>query len=332
MSRLHAALPSRRARLSACLATALLAGAATTAAMPASAATPANGTLSYAHPSVTWTGSGMTGSAAQERKITCAAEATACDVFTLHIDTTSAGVQDPFATIDIVLTPDATAMQDLVLYPPGCTAPAPATTCYSGPGGEAIIGQPQNGDWTIGVSCPACADSGYSVTATLAHIVPDLPAAGDSTARFDIQHLSDPTSDANQLTTQYGEPAIWINKHGYGIVNTFGPTVWVTKDAGRTWSSAYDILDNDNVCPSGYAGDADAVVGADDTFYADNLCVGTVGGVDNEVFVNSAHGDPGDKGANWQGPFLAGGDSDRQWLAPDPVDPNTIYLSYHDLS
>jgi len=331
LSRLHAS-PSRRARASAALATVLLAGAAATAVVPAAAASPDHGTLSYAQPSVSWTGSGMTGSAAEERKITCADEATACDFFTLHIDTTLGGLRDPYATIDIVLTPDATAMQDLVLYPPGCDHPAPATTCYSVPGGEAIIGDPQNGDWTIGVSCTACASAGYSATATLQHIVPDLPAMGDTSARFDVQHLPDPTPDSNQLTTQYGEPAIWMNKHGYGIVNTFGPTVWITKDGGKTWSPAYDILDNDNVCPSGYAGDADAVVGIDDTFYADNLCLGTVGGVNNEVFVNSAHGDPGDKGANWQGPFLAGGDSDRQWLAPDPVDPNIIYFSFHDLS
>ena len=331
VSRLHA-LQIRRTRAGVLLAGFTLLAATGAVSVPASAATPAQGTLSYAHPSVTWTGSGMTGSAPEERKTTCAAEATACDFFPLHIDTTVNGKPDLWATIDLVLTPGGAAMQDLVLYPPGCSAPAPATSCYSVPGGEAIIGNPPNGDWTIGVSCTACANSGYSVTATLKHLVPDLPAAGDTSAKFAIEHLPDPTPNSSQLTSQYGEPAIWINQHGYGIVNTFGPTVWITKDAGKTWSSAYDILNNDNVCPSGYAGDADAVVGTDDTFYADNLCLGTVGGVNNEVFVNSAHGDPGTNGANWAGPFLAGGDSDRQWLAPDPVDPNTIYFTYHDLS
>jgi len=325
-------LPARRLRAGIALLILVLGGAAGATVMPAAAATPSQGTLSYANPAVSWSGSGMNGSAAEERRTTCADESTACDFFKLHIDTTANGHADPFATIDLVLTPDSTATQDLVLYPPGCAAPSPATACYSVPGGEAIIGNPTNGDWTIGVSCTVCVNAGYTVTGTLKHLVPDLPAAGDTSAQFDVQHLPDPTPNSNQLTTQYGEPAIWMNKHGYGIVNTFGPTVWITKDGGKSWSDAYDILNNDSVCPSGYAGDADAVVGIDDTFYADNLCLGTVGGVNNEVFVNTAHGDPGTNGANWTGPFLAGGDSDRQWLAPDPTDPNTIYFSYHDLS
>lgn len=54
----------------------------------------------------------------------------------------------------------------------------------------------------------------------------------------------------SQLTTQFGEPAIWLNKNGYGVVNTFGPTVWVTRDGGKTFSDAYDILPTTRRAPA----------------------------------------------------------------------------------
>ena len=324
------ALPPRRSRAGAALLATLLLGAIAAVARPAAAATPASGTLSFAHPSLTWTGSGLSGSAPKQRQVTCTNEATACDSFTLHIDTRQNGVEDPFAVVSMALTPDSMSSQSILLYDPTCK---PSDSCYSDMGTSAVMGSPKNGDWTVRVACTACANGSYSLKATLQHVIPDLPSRGDASQQYVLTHLPDPPVDPNQLTTQYGEPAIWMNKHGYGIVNTFGPTVWITKDAGRSWSKSYDILDNDSFCPSGYAGDADAVVGIDDTFYADNLCVGTVGGINNEVFVNSDKGDPGgDKGPNWKGPYLAGGDSDRQWLAPDPTDPNVIYFSYHDLN
>jgi hypothetical protein len=309
-------------------------------AVPGAAATPASGVLSYASPSLSWSGTGMSGSADAKRTTTCNTEATACDDFTVHIDDTVGGQLDRFAQITLALTPSSGQQMDLELYGPGCdatTVGGPA--CYTSLSNPATLLSPKPGDYVVQVACTACAAGSYTATAKLAHVVPVLPARGDASQVYSLLTLPTPDSSkattavgGSQLTTQFGEPAIWLNKNGYGVVNTFGPTVWVTHDGGRTFSDAYDILTNDTVCPSGYAGDADAVTGIDNTFYADNLCVGTVGGINNEMFVNTAGGDPGSNGANWQGPFLAGGDSDRQWIAPDPVDPNIVYFSYHDLN
>jgi hypothetical protein len=310
-------------------------------AVPSSAATPDTGVLSYASPALSWSGSNMTGSANSRRQVLCNVQPTACDNFKLHLDVRQGGVDDRFAVVTLTLTPSDGAQMTMLLYPSDCD-PAKldtGTACYAVLSSPASIGEPKSGDYWVQVACTACAGASYKVDATLAHIVPNLPARGDLSQVYTLQNL--PTPDPNkantaaggpQLTGQFGEPAIWLNKNGYGVVNTFGPTVWVTKDGGKTFSDAYDIISNDTVCPSGYAGDADAVIGIDNTFYADNLCVGTVGGINNEMFVNQAGGDPGSNGANWQGPFLAGGDSDRQWIAPDPVDANTLYFSYHDLN
>jgi len=329
----------RRAGIAVALAA--IAFASISGAMPGAAATPSSGALSYAHPSVSWSGSGMTGSADSHRTVTCNAGPPACDNFTLHLDPTQGGQVDPFSLVTLTLTPGDQAQQmTMLLYPPGCDATKfNGPTCYSVLSNPATLSAPPAGDYTVQVACAACANGSYVVQATLAHVVPNLPARGDMAQVYSLLTL--PTPDANgattavggpQLTTQFGEPAIWLNKKGYGVVNTFGPTVWVTHDGGKTFGDAYDILPNDTVCPSGYAGDADAVTGIDNTYYADNLCLGTVGAVNNEMFVNAAGGDPGSNGSNWTGPYLAGGDSDRQWIAPDPVDPNIVYFSYHDLN
>jgi hypothetical protein len=310
------------------------------ATQPTAAATPGSGTLSYAHPSLSWSGTGMTGSANSKRTVLCNAQATACDNFSLHFDVRQGGVDDRFAVITLKLTPSDNAQMTMLLYGPGCDpTKLNGPSCYAVLSNPATIGEPVSGDYVVQVACAACAGASYTVDATLAHIVPNLPARGDASQVYKLLNL--PTPDASkantavggpQLTGQFGEPAIWLNRNGYGVVNTFGPTVWVTRDGGKTFSDAYDIISNDSVCPSGYAGDADAVTGIDNTFYADNLCVGTVGGINNEVFVNQSGGDPGTNGANWTGPYLAGGDSDRQWIAPDPVDANILYFSYHDLN
>jgi len=199
----------------------------------------------------------------------------------------------------------------------------------------------------VGV-CPArnLSSQDYSARATLTvgqaiHNYPGLYSSAEfgfhSTTLPDAGPVGTPLS-----TSRYGEPGIWINKHGYGIINTFGPVVWITTDDGKTWSAPWDLGNNNDAaasCPVGYDADSDAVVGPDNAFYADNLCVGPlpsnpqlVGPASqNDSFTNKSGGAPGANGANWAGPNYAGGDVDRQWYAVDPVQPGLVYMSYHDL-
>lgn len=186
----------------------------------------------------------------------------------------------------------------------------------------------------------------YSAKATLTvgppiHNYPDLYSS--ATFGFAATTLASPGPVGTPLSsTRYGEPGIWINRNGRGIINTFGPAVWVTTDDGKTWSAPWDLGNNNDAaanCPAGYDADSDAVVGPDNTFYADNLCVAPapsgpqlVGPASqNDSFSNTAGGAPGANGANWAGPYYAGGDVDRQWYAVDPVKSGLVYMSYHDL-
>lgn len=285
--------------------------------------TPASGAISYASPTATWTGSGMTGSAPDERRKTCN-EPTACDYHGLHIDTKLAGTEDRFANLHLVLTPsDTTQMMDLVLYPPGCSATDPtAPTCYSIPGNDIVLSGPQNGDWTIGVSCTLCVNGGYTITATLAHVLPHIPALGDQSFGWAVSAL--PRDPQNPANTSFGEPGISINQHGKVVVNTFGPTVWISKDDGKSFAGPQIV---DPTPCNGLSGDADAQVAFDDTYYVDNLCL--AGGT-NLMFASN------DDGATWnpaaQGlPSFAGTDVDRQWIAVDPKNAGTVYMEYHDL-
>lgn len=198
----------------------------------------------------------------------------------------------------------------------------------------------------VGV-CPArnVSSQDYTAVATLTigkplHNYPGLFSTG-----FDFQTttLEGPPSVGTPLaTSRFGEPGIWINSHGRGIINTFGPTVWTTTDNGVTWSKPWDlgnVNDASSACPLGYDADGDAVVGPDNTFYADNLCVAPVPsgpqlfgpGSQNDSFTNKSDGAPGSNGANWAGPNYAGGNVDRQWYAVDPKQAGLVYMSYHDL-
>jgi hypothetical protein len=185
---------------------------------------------------------------------------------------------------------------------------------------------PANGTYTIQVACYVCTSSTYTATAGLSDFFYTLPAAGYTKFGFVNTQLG--SKDQNGNPTSYGEPGIWINRSGNEIVNTFGPTVWLSHDSGSTWSGAYDLLAQDVLCPQGYSGDADAVIGNDNTYYADNLCVGTGAGSNNDSFSNVQGGAP----SAWTGPYEAGTNVDRQWYTPDPTAPGVVYMQFHDLS
>jgi hypothetical protein len=284
--------------------------------VPAGAANPASGTLSYAHPSLTWANSlPMVGTAPAFRRITCTVEVVACDDFTLHIDRGS----DTRSLVELKLTPDASSTMTFVFYAPGCPV-SPTSACYQSGGLDTRLIGPQNGDWIIRVTCTSCVAGSYSMTATLSHLVGDvLPAKGDQSFAWARQQLpGDPAS------TQFGEPSISINKLGHVIVDTFGPTVWISQNDGKTFSGPQ--IPDITPC-NGLSGDADAQVADDDTYYVDNLCL--AGGT-NLSFTSQ------DGGKSWNPsranlPAFAGTDSDRQWYAVDNKHPGTVYFSYHDL-
>ena len=248
----------------AALAGLLIAGAlSATVPVVTKAATPTSGTLSYASPKVTWKNAApMTGSAPAVRRYTCTAESTACDDFKLTINRGT----DNLAEADLALTFSSGATGEFVYYAPGCPVTA-TSTCYAEGGTAVAFHPPANGVWTIRVTCTVCPPaSSYTATAVLKHVgYPPLAAAGNQSFAWHNEPL--PGQDAS---TAFGEPGIAINKHGSIIVNTFGPTVWISKDDGKTFTKPNPGVDTTG-CPSG---DADAQVSFDDAFYADNLCLG----------------------------------------------------------
>ncbi|MFN2465065.1 MAG: sialidase family protein [Candidatus Dormibacteria bacterium] len=300
------------------------------------ASNPAQQTLSYANHDIHFhEAHPMTGaSSAGTVQIRCTAMPQGCDRVKVNIDTTLNGTVDKQSKVTITLTPSSGATMSLAEYPPGCDPNNPAQACapYFQGAPPWYLPNPSQGVHTMEVVCNRCTGATYDLRMVLTHEVFALPPAGSASNQFLVTTFPVVSANSRQLTGQYGEPGIAMNDNGYGIINTFGPTVWTTKDAGKTWSAPYDVIDRDTACPTGYAGDGDGAVGIDNVMYADNLCLGTLGGVNNESFTNTHGGDPGPSGANWEGPFFAGGNSDRQWYATDPKDPTTLYFSYHDFN
>jgi hypothetical protein len=308
-------MPMRRLFL---LLPALILVASVTVPVTTRAATPGSGTLSVATPTVTWTNSTpMSGTAPALTRITCQVPTT-CDDFSLTID--RGGNRNAFVTL--TLTPSGTVDgEEIIVYPPGCPT-GPTSDCYSVLGTVVNMTGPANGMYTIRTACTQCVAAGYSLTARLVpnSPTPHIPRAFDQRYGWLVRQM--PGVDATTQPSSSGEPGIWINQKGHVIVNTFGPTIWISTDSGRSFSNANQNIDVG--CPSG---DADAVVSFDDAYYADNLCL--AGGT-NLSYTSR------DDGKTWQAgtglPALAGlPDSDRQWYAPDPRNPGVVYFAYHDL-
>jgi hypothetical protein len=285
------------------------------------AATPASGTLSFASPVVTWTNSGpMNGSAPAVTRDSCQVPTT-CDDFALTID---AGGND-HAYVTLTLTPSGSIdSEEIILYTPDCTDTGPTSTCYTVYSNVVHMTAPKNGKYTVRTACTQCVNAGYSLTATIAPNppTPHIPGAFDQSFGWKV-NLMPGVDDKGTAPSSSGEPGIWINQHGKVIVNTFGPTIWISTDDGKTFSNA-----NQNIDVGCSSGDADAVVSFDDAYYADNLCL--AGGT-NLNYTSR------DDGKTWQAggqglPSLAGApDSDRQWYAPDPKNAGVVYFAYHDL-
>jgi hypothetical protein len=303
---------------------------------PAGASKPAGATISYSHASQIFTEAfPMQGGApAGLVQTICTTQKQACDPVTFTVDPTLNGGLDHESVLRIDFENPLPSMMALAQYPPGCPEDNnPVGACATYTSAPLVFPDPGKTTLRLKVVCQICVNGTYKMTVTLKHVftAAALPAVGDLSPNFARLQLPDPAmppglggKGPGQLTSQFGEPGIWINKNGYGIVNTFGPTVWITKDGGKTFSKPYDILSNDAYCQTKYAGDADGIVGIDNTFYADNLCLGTDGVVNNESFTNTTG-----KSTDWGSAVLAGGLSDRQWYVVDPKDPKTLYLSFH---
>jgi hypothetical protein len=285
---------------------------------PAGAATPA-GTLTAPSSSVTWHESAaMTGSAPARRDALCAAPTHPCDDFNLTIDRgTQADTQ-----VDIVVTPSAGNDMSIAIYPPGCpSGPTNPAACYMLYGPTVTILSPANGTYLIRMTCTTCAAATYAAAATLGPLKPfNLPAAGDQSFKWVGQQL------AADATTPAGEPGISINKLGHVIVNSFGPTVWISTNDGATFGKP--ILTVDPICFE-VSGDADAVVADDDTYYAANLCTA---GPTNFSYSSTDGGKTWNPGAAGLPDLPGTTDSDRPWYALDPTDPAVLYFSYRDFA
>jgi hypothetical protein len=269
-------------------------------------------------PTATWSESAtMSGAAPARRNDMCTAPSHPCDDFTLNVDRGS----NTQTKLVIDLTPSANADMIVTVFAPGCD-PSVSPACYVAYTTTAVLVAPANGTYLIRMTCNACVNATYSAKATLSAFTYHVPEAGDQSFGWAVQQL--PVTDDG--LTSYGEPGIWINGKGHEIVNTFGPTVWISTDNGKTWGPPLAGVDP-TPC-SGLSGDADAVVSEDDTYYADNLCLP---GPTNLSYSST------DAGKTWnagQGglPSLPGAatDSDRQWYGLDPQNPNVVYFSYHD--
>ena len=298
------------------------------------ASDPSSATITFSHPTQVFVQAHTMqgGAPAGLVQTICNTQPQACDPVTFTVDPTKNGAIDHSALLTVTFEPAAPSQMSLAQYPEGCPEDSnPAGTCatYFQTDSPYLFPDPGKTTLRLKVVCKACVNGTYKLTAALTRVktASKLPPTGDITPNFKHVQLAVPAPSggaAGQLTSQYGEPGISLNQHGLGIVNTFGPTIWITRDAGKSFTKAVDVLANDTYCQSGYAGDADGVVGSDDAFYADNLCLGTLGIVNNESFTNPT-GKPGD----WGAPHLAGGISDRQWYVLDPKHPKTIYLSFH---
>lgn len=306
-----------------------------TVALPAAgvmAATPGQGSLSTVPSSVSWQGGPLSGVSPVQRQL---CPTTTCDDFAIDLNPPPG---DTVLTIDIKASTGNTMA--IVVFPPGCSTSA-TPNCYTGYGPDnglaevrASIFRPAKGHYVVRTACGACVGATYTGAADLT-APPAAPTSAAGVAAlgatavgplftFATTTLANPTGSAALISVgsnTMAEPGISINPTGRAVINSFGPTVWLSDNAGRTWSAPNAAIDATG-CTSN---DADSVVAADGTLYAVSLCQT---GLTNLFFRST------DGGKTWTSsllnvPLPAGADADRPWIAVDPANPSTVYLNYH---
>jgi hypothetical protein len=146
-------------------------------------------------------------------------------------------------------------------------------------------------------------------------------------------NLSDPVALPKSLPgtdqMQGGEPSMAFDPSGDGHLYAVAPggkdkgvNFWGSADGGATWPYVRTIGS------SAGGGDSDVEVGIDHKVYALDLEVAS-SAVCRSTDYGKTFGDGCETGAAQD---QAGAEEDRQWLAHDPNDANTVYFNYHDFA
>jgi hypothetical protein len=146
-------------------------------------------------------------------------------------------------------------------------------------------------------------------------------------------NLSDPVALPKSLPgtgqMQGGEPSMAFDPSGDGHLYAAAPggadkgvNFWGSADGGATWQYVRTIGS------SAGGGDSDIEVGIDHKVYALDLEVAS-SAVCRSIDFGKTFGDGCETGAAQD---QAGAEEDRQWLAHDPNDANTVYFNYHDFA
>src|SRR4051794_15019428 len=145
--------------------------------------------------------------------------------------------------------------------------------------------------------------------------------------------LSDPAALPKSLPQEHqmqgGEPSMAFDPTGDGHLYSVAPggedkgvNFWASPDGGNTWNYVRTIGS------SAGGGDSDVEVGIDHKVYALDLEIAS-SAVCRSTDFGKTFGDGCETG---QAQDQAGAEEDRQWLAHDPKDANTVYFNYHDLA
>src|SRR4051812_12484232 len=145
--------------------------------------------------------------------------------------------------------------------------------------------------------------------------------------------LSDPAALPKSLPQEHqqqgGEPSMAFDPTGDGHLYAVAPggedkgvNFWASPDGGNSWNYVRTIGS------SAGGGDSDVEVGIDHKVYALDLEVAS-SAVCRSTDFGKTFGDGCETGAAQD---QAGAEEDRQWLAHDPKDANTVYFNYHDLA
>ena len=145
--------------------------------------------------------------------------------------------------------------------------------------------------------------------------------------------LSDPVALPKSLPQDHqmqgGEPSMAYDPSGDGHLYAVAPggedkgvNFWASPDGGSSWNYVRTIGS------SAGGGDSDVEVGIDHKVYALDLEVAS-SAVCRSTDFGKTFGDGCETG---QAQDQAGAEEDRQWLAHDPNDADTVYFNYHDFA
>src|SRR3954463_7152191 len=164
------------------------------------------------------------------------------------------------------------------------------------------------------------------VTVVVCVLVPTSAASAALT-------FSDPAALPKSLPQDHqmqgGEPSLAFDPAGDGHLYAVAPggedkgvNFWASADGGNFWNYFRTIGS------SAGGGDSDVEVGIDHKVYALDLEVAS-SAVCRSTDFGKTFGDGCETG---QAQDQAGAEEDRQWLAHDPNDANTVYFNYHDFA